>query len=125
MRKINGIFFALLLVLLPLCLTGCMNAAELKERTIIKMVGVDMDGEEYLLTMLQFSPQAQSGEKTSESQSLVIQTKGRSISEAVDQVSHYNGNKVFFGNSSFLVVGERLPNRDWKGCSTFLIPIMR
>ena len=79
MRKISGIFLALLLVLLPLCLTGCMNAAELKERTIIKMVGVDMDGEEYLLTMLQFSPQAQSGEKTSESQSLVIQTKGRSI----------------------------------------------
>ena len=64
MRKISGIFFALLIVLLPLCLTGCMNAAELKERTIIKMVGVDMDGEEYLLTMLQFSPQAQSGEKT-------------------------------------------------------------
>lgn len=63
MRKISGIFFALLIVLLPLCLTGCMNAAELKERTIIKMVGVDMDGEEYLLTMLQFSPQAQSGRK--------------------------------------------------------------
>ena len=52
MRKISGIFFALLIVLLPLCLTGCMNAAELKERTIIKMVGVDMDGEEYLLIQL-------------------------------------------------------------------------
>ena len=119
MRKINGIFFALLIVLLPLCLTGCMNAAELKERTIIKMVGVDMDGEEYLLTMLQFSPQAQSGEKTSESQSLVIQTKGRSISEAVDQVSHYNGNKVFFGNSSFLVVGEKAAEQGLEGVLNF------
>ncbi|WP_419169492.1 Ger(x)C family spore germination protein [Negativibacillus massiliensis] len=119
MRKISGIFFALLIVLLPLCLTGCMNAAELKERTIIKMVGVDMDGEEYLLTMLQFSPQAQSGEKTSESQSLVIQTKGRSISEAVDQVSHYNGNKVFFGNSSFLVVGEKAAEQGLEGVLNF------
>lgn len=117
--------FALLIVLLPLCLTGCMNAAELKERTIIKMVGVDMDGEEYLLTMLQFSPQAQSGEKTSESQSLVIQTKGRSISEAVDQVSHYNGNKVFFGNSSFLVVGEKAAEQGLEGVLNFLILIMR
>ena len=96
-----------------------MNAAELKERTIIKMVGVDMDGEEYLLTMLQFSPQAQSGEKTSESQSLVIQTKGRSISEAVDQVSHYNGNKVFFGNSSFLVVGEKAAEQGLEGVLNF------
>lgn len=119
MRKISGIFFALLIVMLPLCLTGCMNAAELKERTIIKMVGVDMDGEEYLLTMLQFSPQAQSGEKTSESQSLVIQTKGRSISEAVDQVSHYNGNKVFFGNSSFLVVGEKAAEQGLEGVLNF------
>lgn len=119
MRKISGIFLALLIVLLPLCLTGCMNAAELKERTIIKMVGVDMDGEEYLLTMLQFSPQAQSGEKTSESQSLVIQTKGRSISEAVDQVSHYNGNKVFFGNSSFLVVGEKTAEQGLEGVLNF------
>lgn len=118
--KISVRIFCLVLILMSFWgLTGCMDAAELKERTIIKMVGVDMDGEDYMLTMLQFSPQAQSGEKTTESGTLVIQTKGRSISEAVDQVSHYNGNAVFFGNSSFLVVGEEACAKGVEGVLNF------
>lgn len=85
---------------------GCMNAVELKDRTIIRMIGVDTDEEGFVVTMLQFSPQAKPGEQSSSSAAVVIQTSGRSISEAVSKVSHYNGNEVFLGNSSFLVIGQ-------------------
>ncbi len=90
-----------------LMLCGCMNRVELKDRTIIRMIGVDTDEEGFVVTMLQFSPQAKPGEQNSSSAAVVIQTSGRSISEAVSKVSHYNGNEVFLGNSSFLVVGEK------------------
>ena len=89
-----------------LVLCGCMNRVELKDRTIIRMIGVDTDKEGFVVTMLQFSPQAKPGEQNSSSAAVVIQTSGRSISEAVSKVSHYNGNEVFLGNSSFLVVGQ-------------------
>ena len=35
-----------------------------------------------------------------------MQTRGSSISDAIDEVSRYSGNEVFLGNSSFLVVGR-------------------
>lgn len=90
---------------ITLTLCGCMKSVELKERTIIRMVGVDVDGQDFVLTMSQFSPQTQSGEKSS-SRTQVVQTRGSSISDAIDEVSRYSGNEVFLGNSSFLVVGR-------------------
>lgn len=101
--KCGAFWLCCLAVSLLLC--GCMRSAELKERTIIRMVGVDVDGENFVLTMSQFSPQTQS-EGDASSQTQVVQTKGRSISEAIDAVSHYSGNEVFLGNSSFLVIGR-------------------
>lgn len=97
--------FWLCCLAVSLLLCGCMRSAELKERTIIRMVGVDVDGENFVLTMSQFFPQTQS-EGDASSQTQVVQTKGRSISEAIDAVSHYSGNEVFLGNSSFLVIGR-------------------
>lgn len=59
---------------ITLTLCGCMKSVELKERTIIRMVGVDVDGQDFVLTMSQFSPQTQSGEKSS-SRTQVVQTR--------------------------------------------------
>ena len=105
MKIKNRLFLAATLCML-LCLSGCMSSAELKNRTIVKMVGVDAEGEEFILTMLQFAPKAESGEKTSESETKIAQVRGKSISEAIGKVSQYTGNEVFLGNSGFLVIGK-------------------
>lgn len=103
MRRFASLMLILLLVL-PM--SGCMSSAELKNRTIIKMVGVDSDGTDFILTMLRFFPNANSGEKSSESETKIAQVKGKSISQAISKVSQYTGNEVFFGNSTFLVIGR-------------------
>ena len=96
----------LTVVVLVSC-TGCMDSVQLKSRTIIKMVGIDREEEQYLLTLLYFAPQAQAGEKTSSTSMQVIQTRGDSISQAFDRVKNYSGNRVFLGNTSFLVIGRQ------------------
>lgn len=48
---------------ITLTLCGCMKSVELKERTIIRMVGVDVDGQDFVLTMSQFSPTDTVGRK--------------------------------------------------------------
>ena len=103
--KIKKILF-LAAMCLPLFLSGCMSSAELKSRTIVKMVGVDVQQEDFILTMLQFAPKAESGEKSSESETKIAQVRGKSISEAIGKVSQYTGNEVFLGNSGFLVIGK-------------------
>ena len=101
-----------------LLLCGCMNAAQLKDRTIIKMVGVDLQDGEFVLSMLQFSPQLQSRQEAAAA-TLVVQTRGRSISEAVDGLSQYSGNEVFLGNTSFLVIGRDAARQGLEGVLSF------
>ena len=64
-RRITRLAVLLLTVVLLVSCTGCMDSVQLKSRTIIKMVGIDREEEQYLLTLLYFAPQAHSGEKTS------------------------------------------------------------
>lgn len=109
----------LLTLALLLSLSGCMDSVELKNRSIIKVVGVDWAEDEFLLTMLQFSPQAQSGEQSSASKSVVAQTSGKSISEAMGKLGEYNGNEVFLGNISFLVVGKEAAEQGLERTLTF------
>lgn len=61
------------------------------------MVASDREEEQYLLTLLYFAPQAQSGEKTSSTSMQVIQTRGDSISQAFDRVKNYSGQSGVFG----------------------------
>ena len=86
---------------ITLTLCGCMKSVELKERTIIRMVGVDVDGQDADSAVAILTDTA---EKIS-SRTQVVQTRGSSISDAIDEVSRYSGNEVFLDNSSFLVVG--------------------
>ena len=95
-----------LLLLFSLC--GCMESRELKERTIIEAVGIDKKDEQYSLIFQQYQPETGQGKEGSagSGKSKPVQSQGRSISEAIDRVTHYNGNEVFLGNSTYIVLGE-------------------
>ncbi len=97
-----------LLLLFSLC--GCMESRELKERTIIEAVGIDKKDEQYSLIFQQYQPEAGQGKEGSSGsgKSKPVQSQGRSISEAIDRVTHYNGNEVFLGNSTYIVMGKEM-----------------
>lgn len=109
-------------LLLALLCTGCMESKELKERTIIESVGIDKEDGELTVSMQQFLPSSSPSSPSSsegkgeKSDSLVV-TKGRTISEALDKVTHYKGNEVFLGNSTFVVLGKETAA---KGINSFL-----
>ena len=118
----KGLRYVLLVcsaVILMMTLTGCISGAELKDRTIIKMVGVDLEGEDYLLTLLRFSPKGSLEEGSSQEQVSYLQTRGRSLSDAIDKVSHYTGNEIFLGNTSLLVIGKEAAKKDIEKCMSF------
>ena len=54
-RRITRLAVWLLTVVLLVSCTGCMDSVPLKSRTIIKMVGIDREEEQYLLTLLYFA----------------------------------------------------------------------
>lgn len=97
-----------LLVLFSFC--GCMESRELKERTIIEAVGIDKENGQYNLIFQQYQPESGKGASADQSsgKSKPVESQGRSISEAIDRVTHYNGNEVFLGNSTYIVFGEEM-----------------
>lgn len=100
----------ILCVLLLLSLCGCMESRELKERTIIEAVGIDREEGQYQLIFQQYQAEEGQGKDSSggSGKSKPVRSVGRSISEAIDRVTHYNGNEVFLGNSTYIVLGEEM-----------------
>ena len=97
----------ILVVLFSFC--GCMESRELKERTIIEAVGIDKENGQYHLIFQQYQPESGTGKSgESSGKSKPVESQGRSISEAIDKVTHYNGNEVFLGNSTYIVFGEEM-----------------
>ena len=100
----------LLTIFLLFSLCGCMESRELKERTIIEAVGIDKQDGCYSLIFQQYQPDSGQNKSNtgSSGKSKPVESQGRSISEAIDRVTHYNGNEVFLGNSTYIVFGEEL-----------------
>jgi len=85
-----------------------MKTRELKERSIIEALGIDKEGEQFSVCLQQFEPSpSQNGQETA-GQTKPALSQGRSIGEAIDQVTHYDGDQVFLGNSTYLLLGRSL-----------------
>ncbi len=95
-------------ILCCLFLCGCMEATELKDRTIIEAVGIDREGEGYALIFQQYQPKESQSPGEAGGKSKPVTSTGSTISEAIDRVTHHNGNQVFLGNSTYIVIGEEL-----------------
>ncbi len=95
-----------LVLCLSFFLCGCMEARELKDRTIIEAVGIDKEGEGYALIFQQYQPKAAQNPGEASGKSKPVKSSGQTISEALDKVTHHNGNEVFLGNSTYIVIGK-------------------
>ncbi len=97
-------------IILCLFLCGCMETRELKDRTIIEAVGIDRDsgGDGYSLIFQKYEPKSGKSPDEASGKSKPVKSSGSTISEAIDKVTHHNGNEVFLGNSTYIVIGEDL-----------------
>lgn len=102
------IFCGLGLGLLALSLCGCMKSQELKERSIIEALGIDKEGEQFSVCLQQFEPSPSQNGQEKAGQTKPALSQGRSIGEAIDRVTQYDGNQVFLGNSTYLLLGRSL-----------------
>lgn len=92
----------ILLFLLPL--GGCSDAIELNERVLVKGIGIDVRDGIYEITLHLFDAEA-SGESAPDDINVVSST-GRSVFEAIDNLSLKTGKEGLFSQNLILVIGE-------------------
>jgi len=94
-------------LLLLLSLTGCWSYHGLSSITIIAGVGVDIDStnSDYLVTceVIDMSSSGKEGIKSS-----IVESRGKTIFDAVRNAKKKLDNKLYWGNAQVLILGDQL-----------------
>lgn len=113
---VKTIAAAVVFLLLALCFCGCERASvELSEMMIIQGLGIDVDGDEIIATVemlnnLQSS--AAGGDDSGERRTRVFSSSGKSISEAVNNITLKCGNAPLYAHTRVVVLGKSAAEKD-------------
>jgi spore germination protein KC len=95
-----------------LLLTGCYNYNELNTLAIATGMSIDYQENQYDVSILiANSKQAQVSSKEGESQSIVYEGKGLTLSEAIKKIDNISPKKIYIGHLSFIVISEDLAKK--------------
>ena len=92
--------------LLPLLLGGCYDSRGMDEINIVSGIAVDMEDEDFLLTLEIVDLSSDSN--TGGSETTLVESRGTTIFEAVRNSKLRLYNKLYFGNLHTLIISEQL-----------------
>ncbi|WMJ23493.1 Ger(x)C family spore germination protein [Paludicola sp. MB14-C6] len=99
----------LLLMLLSSCiiLSSCIPSQQLNSRALVQAIGLDYENDEIQLTLQIFSPAAEgaNGLGASSKNAKIIESQGKTISEAVQNANLVQGKEVFVGHNRIIILG--------------------
>lgn len=104
-------FLAILLLAIPLLISGCWDSKEMNSLSIISATSIDRSGDRWVITFQVIIPQAiatQTGGGGAGSQSpiTIFSTEGRTIREAMQKASLETSRMLFFAHNSILILSE-------------------
>lgn len=124
----RAVSLAVLLLMLAVMLTGCGNGwirmVNLQNRAIVQGVGVDWDGEEFIITMQVFSPEGSGGQTmvdASKENAQVITCRGASIAEAVEKSALNQGKEFYLGHNRIVILGWEAAQRPLKSLLSYFV----
>ncbi len=116
----------LIAIMALLLLTGCSDTTELGDRAIIQLAAVDYDDGEYTLSALLFSGGGKSGELDVTQENVIkVSGSGKTLGEAVKQLSLIDGKEIYMSESKLLVLGGGFETADITSTLTMLYRDMR
>ena len=111
----------IILTFILIC-SGCYNYNELNTLAIISGMAIDYKDDKYVVNVLiANSKQAQVSSKEGESQSIVYEGKGKTLSEALKEIEVISPKSLYIGHLSFIIVSEDLAKKGLKDTMDFLI----
>lgn len=110
MNKFKGL--NLLAFMLSFCcilmLTGCQDKNEIESLAFVVALGVDMDESDNFAVSLQIIRRGTTMEKNQNPQTLVYASNGKTINEAINNISEQLSKEIKFSNEKCIIIGEKL-----------------
>ncbi len=95
-----------IIILLIILLTGCYNYKELNKIAIVSSIAIDKKDNEYLVSAQVMN--AKEDEESESSQVVVYEAKGKSINEALRNMTMKSPRTIYGGHLSKLVISEEI-----------------
>lgn len=113
-------FLILLLLIVPLFVTGCWDSKELNSLSIISATSIDRERDRWVVTFQVIIPQAIAtqtggGGAGSQSPTTIFSTNGRTIREAMQNASLETSRMLFFAHNSILILSEKVAREEGVG----------
>lgn len=112
----------IILLLLPLFLTGCWNYSELNEIAIATGISIDWEDDKYKLTVLISNAQKTEGSsKEGEAQITVFEGTGKTMTEALKNIELKLPKELYLKHISIIIIGEKLAKKGVGNILDYLI----
>ena len=111
------------LIAAALLLCGCIPSKELNQKLIVQAIGIDLQDNEYMVTLQVYFPQGGGGQSfvdMSKPNNQIVQGRGETISQAVQDAEMSQGKETFFGHNELIIVGKSLAEGGLFPISSFL-----
>ncbi|MGO1470485.1 MAG: Ger(x)C family spore germination protein [Tissierella sp.] len=117
MNKLLKLFSAFLLIFLNVFLISCTISNEIDTLGIVVAVGLDVDGDEVVLTNEVINPMDVSSNEGNESQEFArfVISRGRTIQEAMSNASLTFDKKLYYPHAHMIIIGEDLAKNGLDG----------
>lgn len=102
MKKIAALILAILCMV---SFTSCTGATQLDDRLIIQGIGIDVDGGEYLATIMYLDTDNKRDEAPGTG---VIYSNGKTVMDALTNAVSQSGKEPLYGQNLFLIIGSTL-----------------
>lgn len=103
-------------------LCGCWNYSELNDLAITTSLGIDKDGDKYLISlMIANAKSAQISAKEGQSQTTVLEGKGRTLSEALENIDLKSPKQIYINHLSAIVISDQVAKEGINKISDFLL----
>ncbi len=103
------ILCAALCILLCSISCGCLRRTEIADTAIIQAVGIDIENDEYIVTLQKFTSGGSGGQTPvdiGKNNRIILQERGKSISEALEKIGLQTGRELFLSANHVIVIGK-------------------
>lgn len=111
----------LILLFIPLFLSGCFDYNELNDLAIISGVGIDYINEEYVVTFEILSTKKQGDSSSASSSTYNVTGHGKTVTEAFANNGNFSDKVPYYDHIEVVVISEEIAKNHLKDISEYLI----
>lgn len=111
----------LIILIIPFFLTGCFDYKELNTRAIVSGIAIDLEDEEFLVTLEILNSKKSDSEKESTEKTYYIEGRGATLSDAIQECNLRVSKDAYYSHLKVMIVSEEIAKEKMEHILDYLL----